>query len=124
MSAGNREIVEKVNAAFAENSVEGWLGFCADDVEWTIVGEKSVKGKEAIRNWMASMDIEPPKFTVARIIAEGDSVVAHGNMTMKDKEGKTAPYAYCDVYRFRNNKIVELLSFVVKTEPKFETTTA
>lgn len=124
MSAKNKEIVEKVNKAFAENNVEGWLEFCSDDVVWTIVGAKSVRGKEAIRAWMASMASEPPKFTVASLIAEGDNVVAHGNMIMKEKDGKSTPYAYCDVYQFRNGKIVELLSFVVKTEAKQEAKTA
>ena len=57
MSAKNKEIVEKVNAAFAEGSVEGFLSFCADDVVWTMVGDKTVKGKDAIRQWMASMGI-------------------------------------------------------------------
>jgi ketosteroid isomerase-like protein len=121
MSAKNREIVEKVNASFAEGGVEGFLSFCADDVTWTIVGDKTVKGKDAIRKWMASMDMELPKFTVDNIIAEGDFVVANGDMTMKDKAGKTAPYAYCDLYRFRNGKIAELSSFVIKTEAKAET---
>lgn len=121
MSIQNKEIVEKVNASFAEGGVEGFLSFCADDVTWTIVGNKTVRGKNAIREWMASMDIEPPKFTVDNIIAEGDFAVAHGDMTMKDKDGKTAPYAYCDLYRFQNGKIVELNSFVIKTEAKAET---
>jgi uncharacterized protein len=116
MSAKNKEVVEKVNASFAEGSMEGFLSFCADNVTWTMVGNKSVNGKNAIREWMASMDIEPPKFTVANIIAEGDFVTAYGDMTMKDKDGKTAPYAYCDIYRFRDGKIVELSSFVIKNE--------
>ena len=121
MSAKNKEIVEKVNAAFAKGGVEGFLSFCADDVEWTIVGDKNVKGKDAIRQWMASMGgMEPPKFTVNNVIAEGDFVTASGDMTMKDKDGKVAPYAYCDIYRFRDGKIVELRSFVVKTEAKRE----
>jgi ketosteroid isomerase-like protein len=121
VSAKNKEIVEKVNAAFAEGGVEGFLSFCADDVEWTIVGDKTVKGKDAIRQWMASMGgMEPPKFTVNNVIAEGDFVTASGDMTMKDKDGKVAPYAYCDIYRFRDGKIVELRSFVVKTEAKRE----
>ena len=121
MSATNKEIVEKVNASFAEGGVEGFLSYCADDVVWTIVGEKSVKGTNAIREWMASMNMEPPKFTVNNIIAEGDFATAHGDMTMKDKDGKTAPYSYCDIYRFHDGKIVELTSFVVKTEAKAET---
>ena len=89
MSASRKDIVEKVNAAFADNSVEGFLSFCADDVEWTMVGDKTVKGKDAIRKWMASMGPhEAPKFTVDTVIGEGDFVAAHGNMTMKDKDGK------------------------------------
>ena len=124
MSATNKEIVEKVNASFAEGNVEGFLSSCADDVTWTIVGARTVSGKNAIREWMASMDMEPPKFTVDNIIAEGDFVTAFGDMTMKGKDGKTAPYSYCDIYRFRDGKIVELTSFVVKTEAKAETVTA
>jgi uncharacterized protein len=116
----NKEIVEKVNASFAEGGVEGFLSYCADDVVWTMVGNKTTKGKKGIREWMASMDFEPPKFTVDNIIAEGDFATAYGDMTIKDKDGKTAPYAYCDIYRFRNGKIAELNSFVIKTEARAE----
>lgn len=70
------------------------------------------------------MGIEPPKFTVANVIADGDFVTAYGDMTIKDKTGTTAPYSYCDIYRFRDGKIVELNSFVVKTEAKYETSGA
>ena len=120
MSAKNKEIVEKVNASFAEGRVEGFLSHCADDVVWTMVGNKTTRGKNPIREWMASMDMEPPKFTVDNIIAEGDFALAHGDMSLKEKDGKIVPYAYCDVYRFRDGKIAELNSFVVKTEAKAE----
>lgn len=121
MSVTNKEIVEKVNASFAEGAMEGFLSHCADDVVWTIIGEKTVKGTNAIREWMASMDMEPPKFTVNNIVAEGDFATAYGDMTMKEKDGKTVPYSYCDIYHFRDGKIVELNSFVIKTEAKAET---
>ncbi|HEX6729818.1 MAG TPA: nuclear transport factor 2 family protein [Pyrinomonadaceae bacterium] len=120
MSAKNKEIVEKVNASFAEGSVEGFLAHCADDVVWTIVGNKTTRGKNAIREWMASIDMEPPKFTVENIIAEGDFVTAYGDMTLKEKDDKTVPYAYCDIYCFREGKIVELNSFLIKSEAKAE----
>ncbi len=118
MSAKNKEIVTKVDAAFGKGDIEGFLSFCAEDLEWTMVGEKIVKGKAAIRNWLASMNTEPPKFTASKVIAEGDFVAAHGDMTMKDKDGKLIPFSYCDIYRFQNDKIVELRSFVVRTEGK------
>src|SRR4030095_14900571 len=117
----NKEIVQKVNESFAEGGVEAFLSQCADDVVWTIIGDRTVKGKNAIREWLSSMDMEPPKLTVDNIIAEGDFVTAYGNMTMKEKDGKRVPYAYCDIYRFRRGKIAELHSFVVKTEGKAET---
>ena len=123
MSAKNKEIVEKVNASFAEGSVEGFLSHCTDDVVWTVVGNETTRGKNAIREWLASMNMEPPKFTVNNIIADGDFVSAYGDMTMKEKDGKTVPYAYCDIYRFRDGQIVELNSFVIKTEAKSESAT-
>jgi uncharacterized protein len=121
MSAKNKEIVARVDAAFAENNVEGFLSFCADGVEWTMVGDRKVKGKEAIRHWLASMGSESPNFSPAGMIAEGDFVSAYGNMTMKDKGGEAVPYSYCDIYRFQGSKIVELRSFVIKTEGNPET---
>ena len=125
MSEKNKEIIAKVNTAFAENNTEGFLSFCAGDVEWTMVGDKTVKGKDAIRKWMAEMKpAEPPKFTVDNVIADGDFVTAYGDMTMKDKDGKPASYSYCDVYRFRGDKIAGLKAFVIKTEAKHKTSGA
>ncbi len=42
----------------------------------------ATKGKDAIRQWLASMKMEPPKFTAANIIAEGDSVASHGSIAV------------------------------------------
>ncbi len=124
MSSKNKEIIEKVNAAFAEGNSEGFLSFCAEDAEWVMVGEKRLKGKGAVREFMSSMEhseMEPPQFTVDAVIAEGDSVAAYGDMTMKDEGGETVPYSYCDVYRFQNDEIIQLQSFVVKHKTEGET---
>jgi uncharacterized protein len=115
MSDNNKEILEEANAAIAEGNNEGFLSFCADDMEWTFVGDKTLKGKEAVRQWMATTYVEPPKFMVANFIAEDDFVTALGDITMKDADGKAAHYSYCDVWRFRSGKIVELRAFVIKT---------
>lgn len=121
MSENNKAILEAANAAIAEGNNEGFLSFCADDTHWTFVGDKTLKGKEAVRQWMATTYIEPPNFMVANLIAEGDFVTALGDITMKDEDGKAAHYSYCDIWRFRGGKIVELRAFVIKTEVKDET---
>jgi ketosteroid isomerase-like protein len=116
MSETNKAILEKANAAISQGDNEGFLSVCADDTEWTFVGDKTLSGKKAVRQWMATAYIEPPKFMVINLIAEGDFVTALGEIRMKDEEGKEILYSYCDVWRFRGGKIVELRAFVIKTE--------
>lgn len=121
MSQKNKAILEEANAAVAEGNNEGFLSFCANDVKWTFVGDKTLKGKEAVRQYMATTYKEPPKFTTANLIAEGDFVTALGDITLDDEDGKAAHHWYCDIWRFRDGKIVELRAFVIKTDVKYET---
>jgi len=117
MSDKYKEIVKEIDASFAKNEMEGFFKHCAENIEWKMVGDKTTKGLEAIREWMASMpEGEPPKINARNIIVEGDSVAAYGNMTMKNENGENVVYDYCDVYQFENNKIIELNSFVIKTD--------
>jgi uncharacterized protein len=115
MSEKSKAMLQEANAAISKGDTEGFLSFCADDIEWTMVGDKTLKGKEAVRQWMATTYVEPPKFTVVNLIAEGDFVTALGEITMKDKDGRATHYSYCDVWRFRGGRMVELKAFVVET---------
>lgn len=112
----NKAILEKANAAMAAGNTEGFLSFCSDDTEWTYVGEKILKGKEAVRQYLATTNMEPPNFTVTNLIAEGEFLTALGEIIMKDKNGQETHYSYSDVWRFRDGKMVELKAFVIKTE--------
>jgi uncharacterized protein len=121
MSEKNKNIVKEVNEAFANNKVEDFLKHCADDVRWRMIGEKTTNGIDEIRQWMSQMEgAEPPKFTVDETVAEGDSVICRGEMTMKDKDGVEGKYAYVDSYRFKNGKIIQLDSYVVKLKEQSE----
>lgn len=116
MPENNKAMLEAANTAIAEGNYEGFLAYCADDTEWTFVGEQTLKGKEAVRQWMAMEYVEPPTNTVAHLIAEGDFVVAVGDITVKDKDGKAIRSAYCDVWRFHGGKIIELRAFVITND--------
>jgi uncharacterized protein (TIGR02246 family) len=109
----NKATIEKVNDAFRQNNVEGFLASCTENVVWTMVGDTTVKGKDAIRKWMASMPGEAPTFAVRQTVAEGDAVICTGDMTMT-QNGTPTPYGFCDVYRFEGDKIAELNAYVVK----------
>ncbi len=114
MSERNKAILQEANAAITEGNYEGFLAYCADDTEWTFVGEQTLRGKEAVRQRMATNYTEPPTFSVATLIAEGDFVVALGTIQIKDEDDQAAPSAYCDVWRFREGMIAELQAFVIQ----------
>jgi ketosteroid isomerase-like protein len=117
MAANRKEIVQQINEGFAENNLEKVLSFCTDDIVWTMVGDTSVRGKDPIRRWMASMNPQPPQLTIRQTVAEGDSVVARGDMTMQEKKnGPSIPYAFCDIYRFAGDKVAELTAFVIRAD--------
>nr|WP_297355210.1 nuclear transport factor 2 family protein [uncultured Caldimonas sp.] len=116
MAETNKAILEKANAAIARGDFEGFLQFCTDDTVWIFIGERTLVGKAAVREYMQATYKEPPSFHVEHMIAEGDSLAALGEITLKDEKGQATRYAYCDVWRFRDGKMAELRAFVVPPE--------
>ncbi len=125
MSDENREIVEQANALLMDGKTEEFTLLCTEDVEWTLLGDSPTKinGRDGIIKFMASTspsDSEVPKFTVLNILAEGDTVISNGEMSMKGNDGKLVPYAYCDIYTFKDGKIAKFLTFMNKTQAEPE----
>jgi uncharacterized protein len=117
MAANRKDVVQRINDGFRQNDLEKVLSFCTDDFTWTMVGDTTVKGKDPIRKWMASMNPEPPQFSIDHTVAEGDFVITRGDMTMQDKKaGHAIPYTFCDIYRFVGDKVAELTAFVIRTD--------
>jgi uncharacterized protein len=116
MSDENKAILTRANAAVTNGDYEGFLSHCTDDVEWQFVGEQTLKGKEAVRQYIRTTYLEPPTFTVTHLIAEGDFVTALGDIRMKDATGRIVHSAYCDVWRISDGKLAELRAFVIEVQ--------
>lgn len=114
MHLNNKAILENANAAITAGNYEAFLSFCTDDTVWIFVGDQTLRGKEAVRQYMAKAYAEPPKFMVENLIAEGEFVTAIGNISMKNEQGEMIDYYYCDVWRFRDHKMAELRAFVIE----------
>ncbi len=112
----NKEILVKANALVTEGDNEGFLSFCTEDVIWDFIGDRTLQGKAAVRNYMTEAYVEPPKFDVEELIAEGDFVTAIGKISMKDEKGDIKQYAYCDIWKFRDGKMVGLQAFVIEID--------
>ena len=114
MSAeNNKDILLRANEAVTNSDHEAFLADCADDITWVFIGDRTLHGKQAVRDYMAETYTEPPKFNVQHLIAEGDFVTAVGKITLKEN-GEYTTYDYCDLWRFSNGKMIELTAFVIK----------
>lgn len=116
MSSENKAVLESANAAITAGDTEGFLAHCTEDIVWTAVGEMTLNGKDAVREWMADAYATPPKFSVTRLIGEDDYVTALGEIISRDDNGRPVPNLYCDVWRFRDGRMAELKAFVIPTK--------
>lgn len=115
MSERNKAALTAANAAITRGDTEGFLAYCAEDITWTTVGEDTLNGKNAVREWMSTGYAEAPSFTVTDLVAERDVVVALGTIESKGDDGQPIQNAYADVWRFRDGLMVELRAFVIPT---------
>ena len=115
-----KSILNQANSAISRGDYEGFLSYCTEDTEWTFIGEQKLSGKQAVREYMASTYIEPPKFRVDRLIAEGDCLTAIGEIDLKDKSGTVTHFAYCDVWRIRDGRLAELKAYVVQINKQLD----
>lgn len=114
----NKAVLEAANAAITRGDTEGFLAHCTEDVVWTTVGDSTLRGKQAVRDWMATAYRTPPDFTVGQLLEEGDTVAALGDIMVEDDAGVARRHAYCDVWRFRDGQMAELRAFVVRADPQ------
>lgn len=118
MSLTNKQVVEKVNEAFDRADIETFLSLCAESVVWTMLGDVTWSGKDAIREAMKDMNGTAPDFTNKEIIAEDNAVVSYGTMNMPGKDGTNEVFSFCDIYHFKDDVIQDLTTYMVKHKQK------
>ena len=116
MTDTNKIILQKANEAVSKGDYEAFLQYCTDDTKWIFVGAQILNGKEAVRKWMFNEYIEPPQNDVENLIAENDYLTAIGKIAVTTENGESITYSYCDVWKFRDGKMAELMAFVIEHE--------
>jgi|SRR5690625_592861 len=116
----NQEFFQKVNEAFAKGDVDFLMENLAENIQWDMVGNKTVHGKRAVMEMIEPMrGVEADNYVTNNIITHGNTAVIEGEMIMPKKDGSTATYAFCDLYKldkFKNGKIKEMKAFLIELD--------
>jgi uncharacterized protein len=113
-SETHKQVLQAANWAISKRDFEGFLKHCTEETQWHLIGDRTLSGKDMVRKWMAETYQEPPHFEIKHLISEGDWLTALGEIMSKDDEGNEVRYAYCDVWRFEDDKFAELRAFVIR----------
>lgn len=112
------EFLKELNNAFASCDTNFLANSVTDDIQWIIVGEKTISGKKDFEKSLAKMSKGGPmNINVSEIINQREKSVVEGIVEFMVEPGKKRKYAFCDVYIFSEvdkNKVKELRTYVTQ----------
>jgi ketosteroid isomerase-like protein len=115
--AANVELVHKADAAVNARDVDAFLALMTDDVIWESTappdGERHA-GKAAVRAGGEGFFSGSPnaRFENEEVVATVDRAFARWTYHWVDEGGQAGHVRGVDIYRFRDGKIAEILSYV------------
>ncbi|MEH0153099.1 nuclear transport factor 2 family protein [Limibacter armeniacum] len=109
-----QHLLKEVNIAFAAGNVEFLLAHVTEDIIWTIVGDKTIVGKQKFHEALQEMkSYKTSEVIIDKILTHGKEGAANGIMKMESGNS----YAFADFYEFssaKGVKIKAISSYVVE----------
>jgi ketosteroid isomerase-like protein len=111
--------IKQISEEFSNGHFEFCYDYLADNIVWNIVGDKIVKGKESVIeycNKTAQYFSEvTTTFIRSNVIVDGDCVAIDGTAEFINQEGKSTHISSCDIYRFKNEQLLNITSYCIVT---------
>lgn len=116
-NAPKKQYIQDFNIAFAESDTRRLLGMVSDDISWTMVGAKTIKGKATVEKELQTLlETKAASLIIDSILSHGNRCAASGTL----EYGDGSSVAFCDMYVFTshgtNARIKELTSYAVETK--------
>jgi uncharacterized protein len=119
-AAENKEIVRNIFAELSKGNGQAFLDALADDIRFTIIGTSKWSGTFNGKQELTSRLLGPLSaqleggltITPDNFIAEGDYVAMQSHGKAMAKNGKSYNNTYCQVLRFANGKVKELVEYL------------
>jgi ketosteroid isomerase-like protein len=117
-----KSTIKQISKEFSNGNFKFCYNYLADNIVWNIVGDKIVKGKEAVIkfcNKTARYFSEvTTMFNMHNIIVDGDCVAINGTAEFINPQGKSTHISSCDVYHFKNEQLLNITSYCIVTSKK------
>ena len=110
----NKKLVETYLDGFRTNDHEKILSCLSEDIRWTVFGHFFLTGKQAYDDAIDGPGyIGPPRLEVARMVEEGDTVMAELRGWVPRQSGEPVRMSMAEVFVIRDGKIAERRAWVV-----------
>jgi uncharacterized protein len=118
VSSPKKRVVERYIEGFRAGDHEAIMSCLTDDVTWYMPPYFSLSGRAAFDDAIEN-DAAPglPDIRLTRLVEQGDVVVAEGAVQAALKDGGRIDALFCDVFRFRDDRICGLVTYQVDRDP-------
>ena len=106
-------LLKKISEEFAKGNMDFVLPYLAEDIQWNIIGNETITGKEQVLEISKMLQLETfPVITIKNTVAEDNHVVVESTGVATTREGQPYNQTYCDVFLFRNDKLQEITTYL------------
>jgi ketosteroid isomerase-like protein len=109
----SKQLLKKISEEFAKGNLRFSETYLAEDIKWNILGEHTIVGKEQVLELSKMAQLQSfPVIKIKNIISEGNYIVIESTGEAKTIKGKPYNQVYCEVYRFDNEKLQEITTYL------------
>jgi uncharacterized protein len=113
-----KEIINSLIKSFEGNDIEAILNHMTDDIEWQMIGDKTISGKDEMRKFFAdNEDMKMISSTKKHTLIDGDHVAVDGEVQCS-KNGEVTDMYYCDIYQLENEQVKKMISYIINKKKK------
>lgn len=106
---------------FSTGQFEVIYGFLANDVEWLVLGETRLIGKQDVvahcKQVGSYFESVTTDFRILNVIADGDKIAINGTAEFLRDNKRVSYVSACDLYEFNpDGQIEKITSYCIQTE--------
>jgi hypothetical protein len=110
--------IKQIAEAFSRHAFESTYPYLSDTIQWHLIGDKVLKGKQDIMatcaqstEYLASVTTQFSKF---KVVVEENCVVIDSEAAYIDEKQEKTVVASCDIYEFMGGQISNINSYCIE----------